>query len=794
MILKEGGNIFKDPDGKPVTQRISKNDIDPTLDWVEKITGIDHKDMKLGSTGIRSSSGDIDVAVNAKEVDKEGMYQKLVTWATKNYPNDNPRQWVAKSGTNVHFKTPINGNPKNGFVQLDLMFGDPVWMKFALKGSGDDSVYKGAHRMIMLASVAKAQGMQWSPTKGLVDRETKQVITTNPEEIAKRLIGPDANRQTLDSVETINAAIKGRKDYAQLVADFQKNIEAQGLPMPESRGIFKGLKLAEAEPIDKDDTGLDNLRKTVGTYKPSKKQKFAKKTGSALGNIMKTAVAGYKAGRAATGGIGAARDAYKQAGGGKTTIGQIADIPGSIGNRLTGNMVRIFHRKKKQYHTVPANKVNDWMKSGWEVLDDKKAPTPKAQPNQTVTVYNKNAFGKVIQKDIMMKDFGKFQKKGWAFQPPVAKKEGINEGARIQHIEDLVFFEGSRGAMRAVASLRNMAKGGHKDVTIKWDGSPAVIFGRDENGEFIFTDKGGFGKVGGKGRAKSPDELKAELLGRSGGKNKDDPKRIAFANNMAEVFTVFEKAVPRNFQGFFKGDLLYYRTPKVIENNFVFKPNPGGVEYAVDVSSDLGKRIARSKTAVVIHRMVDIDGSESPLKDIGMFEGNDLLVVPPMSVETPPEVPNAEVERLAKIIKKDSADLDSLLDKGKLQSMKLSNFSDILYNYVNQSVDRGTLDSLGRDFMSWLMNHEKISGVKKEKIAQYIKQNMKAFQSLWEVVSGIMKVKNNIISQLDSQASSVKATTAGKPGGEGYVLAHPGGDMKLVNRAGFTAANRAVQR
>ena len=58
----------------------------------------------------------------------------------------------------------------------------------------------------------------------------------------------------------------------------------------------------------------------------------------------------------------------------------------------------------------------------------------------------------------------------------------------------------------------------------------------------------------------------------------------------------------------------------------------------------------------------------------------------------------------------------------------------------------------------------------------------------------LMKVKNNIIKQLDSQASSVKATTAGQPGGEGYVLAHPGGDMKLVNRAGFTAANRAVQR
>jgi hypothetical protein len=263
---------------------------------------------------------------------------------------------------------------------------------------------------------------------------------------------------------------------------------------------------------------------------------------------------------------------------------------------------------------------------------------------------------------------------------------------------------------------------------------------------------------------------------------------------MAGIFDTFERAVPRDFRGYFKGDLLYYNTPPVTDKNFVFKPNPGGVEYAVDVNSDLGKRIAKSKTAVVIHRMVAPDGTESALKDIGMFQGNDLLVVPPMSVETPPEVPNAELDRLAQIIKKDSADIDSLLDKNKLRTMQLTNFADILYNYVNQSVDRGTLDNLGKDFMKWLMNHQKISERKKQKVAEYVKQNMNAFTSLWEVVQGIMNVKNNIISQLDSQGSSVKATTAGQPGGEGYVLAHPGGDMKLVNRAGFTAANRAAQR
>ena len=67
----------------------------------------------------------------------------------------------------------------------------------------------------------------------------------------------------------------------------------------------------------------------------------------------------------------------------------------------------------------------------------------------------------------------------------------MKEGARIDHLEDLIFFEGSAGAVRALESLKNLEKGGHENVTLKWDGSPAVIFGRDENGEFIL-DKGGF--------------------------------------------------------------------------------------------------------------------------------------------------------------------------------------------------------------------------------------------------------------------------------------------------------------
>jgi hypothetical protein len=46
----------------------------------------------------------------------------------------------------------------------------------------------------------------------------------------------------------------------------------------------------------------------------------------------------------------------------------------------------------------------------------------------------------------------------------------LTESARIQHAEDIVFWEGSKGANRTLQSLINLEKGGHKDVTVKWDG------------------------------------------------------------------------------------------------------------------------------------------------------------------------------------------------------------------------------------------------------------------------------------------------------------------------------------
>ena len=52
MILNEGGNVFKDPNGQIATTRINKADVAPTLDWLEKVTGLELKANTLGTTGL----------------------------------------------------------------------------------------------------------------------------------------------------------------------------------------------------------------------------------------------------------------------------------------------------------------------------------------------------------------------------------------------------------------------------------------------------------------------------------------------------------------------------------------------------------------------------------------------------------------------------------------------------------------------------------------------------------------------------------------------------------------------
>lgn len=231
MRLLEGGNVFKDADGNPLTQRINQADVPATIRWVEKVTGIRFpQDRWLGSTGRKATSGDLDLAVDVNDISKEELAALLTQFIQKQ--KQDPRSWVKKAGE-VHLRTPIAGDPKKGFVQTDFMFfPDLDWGTFYY-GGAENSAYKGMNRNVLMSSIAKQAGLKVG-ANGMLSRTTNQLVPggQDPDYVAKVLLGPTATRDNLKNVESIYAALARDPDRDAKLADFREYLKREGLEEP----------------------------------------------------------------------------------------------------------------------------------------------------------------------------------------------------------------------------------------------------------------------------------------------------------------------------------------------------------------------------------------------------------------------------------------------------------------------------------------------------------------------------------------------------------------------------------
>ena len=367
-----------------------------------------------------------------------------------------------------------------------------------------------------------------------------------------------------------------------------------------------------------------------------------------------------------------------------------------------------------------------------------------------------------------------------------AIKEEATEGARIQHIEDLIIWDGATGGQKAIAKLHQVETS-PKSISIKWDGSPAVIFGRNENGEFVLTDKSGFTAKGYDGRVTSADALGDMFNNR---KVKDaTPEKIAdkgkFVQNMKTVWDKVESVIPEDFRGYLHGDLLWFATPQAKDGRLVFTPNV--TTYSVDSNSDIGKKIINYDVGIVVHVVIDLEGNKSNV-DMGQLSAGKTWIMPPVYVTQSPGVDLPEVDRLESYLKSNATVIDTLLAVPAEQ--KMADFGNILYTYINNSVKAGNLDKLGKNFSEWV-DSSKLSEPKKQRVVAWVQQNSNGFEAIFQFINGVMTTKNKIIKTLDSQPADIEASTNGEKGGEGYVIDK---DVKLVNRAGFTAANMRQER
>ena len=241
-MLTEGGNVFKDAQGKILTRRINQAEIMPTVKWLQQVSGLDLTsdiDPKtslprqwLGSTGKKPTSGDLDLQVDANEISKDQLVDRLSQWVKNNNLGD--QKYVAKSGVSVHFFTPIGGDSKRGFVQTDFMFTNkPRWNQFVLYAD-PTSNFKGASRNVLINSMAKSLGYKLNQNDGIMDRSTNRLITDDPDKTAQLLLDPRATEEDLSSVERIMAALKKDPQRDKKIADFLDHMQRQGTPFAES--------------------------------------------------------------------------------------------------------------------------------------------------------------------------------------------------------------------------------------------------------------------------------------------------------------------------------------------------------------------------------------------------------------------------------------------------------------------------------------------------------------------------------------------------------------------------------
>ena len=153
-----GGNVKFKVEGKPITGgRIHSFDITDTLHAVAKITELPFstlKDNVLGSCYKSTSSGDIDIAIDKHLNEFQEMLDMLNT--TYDFVE------ATKSLGIIHLLVEIEGDQSakilgedcNGYVQIDLMFGEPKWMQYSYFSPGKKSKYKGLYRTELIKTLA----------------------------------------------------------------------------------------------------------------------------------------------------------------------------------------------------------------------------------------------------------------------------------------------------------------------------------------------------------------------------------------------------------------------------------------------------------------------------------------------------------------------------------------------------------------------------------------------------------------------------------------------------------------
>ena len=388
-----------------------------------------------------------------------------------------------------------------------------------------------------------------------------------------------------------------------------------------------------------------------------------------------------------------------------------------------------------------------------------------------------------------------------------------SKNVHLEHLEDLIFNKGYAGAEEAlnyIDSLRHMlaeGTGTTTKLTVKWDGSPAIICGIDpEDGKFFVGTKSVFSK-GEPKRGKTSKQIQ-EWYG-------DQPE-------LAEILINALKFLSKlGIGGVVQGDLLFSpgkvnRVEVNDEECYVFTPNT--ITYAVPVNSHLGERIAQAKLGIIFHTTytggdtIDAMSAQFGVNIAGFTHTKDVWFddatykdYTGVASLTPTE--NTKIEKYlaatAKTIRKIGPQRFDII----LQDRE---FNRMIKPFINKLIRSGSQAVEPTEFLQQFIKHyndEMMKGVEdptsrvaQNRVAkikakeQWIADNSNNLVGILATYKRVIELKGMLLHKL-SQVEGIgtfqktndgyKVTTP-----EGFVaIGHDGGAVKLVDRLTFSRTN-----
>ena len=394
--------------------------------------------------------------------------------------------------------------------------------------------------------------------------------------------------------------------------------------------------------------------------------------------------------------------------------------------------------------------------------------------------------------------------------------EAAGKNLHLEHLEDEILnfgIAGGRSSIQFLQALRDMFASNSKkklNVTVKWDGAPAVFAGpHPETGKFFVATKSLFRKRNAEGAIYYTDE------------DIDNDKGGELAAKLKVSLAEFSKL---GMSEILQGDLMFTDDVKTTdidgESHYTFQPNT--IMYAVPVNSKIGQEINKAKIGVVWHTTYKGDSVENLKASFG-------AKIPGKSSSVwQDDATFKDVSGRATFTAKDTMKVTKVLSNAgkKFQRINSGKFNAFLKwqdslgssavgagfkTYLNTYTRAGkTLPDSGKvvqmyfkHFNDWWIKNKSDSPTSKQNLKRHLAEIRKATTTLKDVVDFIkymVEAKLMILNQLDSAKGIAKTFVKTDTGfkvvnPEGYVaIDKSGGAVKIVDKLEFSFNNFTVAK